>query len=71
MSQERQERLRAILGETTPRDERQLRMQCLTLGHEMERRLFGNRLGRRQAVLDHARAFVDFVRSNESKDAEE
>ncbi len=71
MTEDRQERLRAIFSETTPRDERQLRIECLRLGQKMERRIFGTRLGRRQAVLDHARAFVDFVRHNESKDAEE
>ena len=61
---DRQERLRAIfpgLNEITRRDEQQLRMECLKLGHEIEHRFFGNRLGRRLATLDHAQAFVDFV----------
>ncbi len=65
-----EERLKALLNTPGRRDEQQLRIECLRLGHEMERRLFNHRLGRRQAVLDHARAFVDFVHHNESKDAE-
>ncbi len=68
---EREERLRAILGRTMPRGQRELVLTCLKMGMEMERRVFGNRLGRRQAVLDHARAFMDFVSHNVIEDAEE
>ena len=56
-----EERLLSILRETTPRDKQELLIECLKMGIEMERRFLGSRLGRRQAVLDHARAFVDFV----------
>lgn len=69
-----EERLRSILRATTPRDQQQLLMECLKMGMEMERSLFGNRLGRRQAVLDHARAFIDFVTMtsrNQSQSEEE
>ncbi len=58
----RTERLKAILQTPGQRDERQLRLECLRLGHEIERR---------QAVLNHARAFVDFVRRDELEHAEE
>ncbi len=68
---ERQERLRAILGSTTPRDQRELVLTCLKMGMEMERRFFSNRLGRRQAVIDQARAVLDFVSHNVIEDAEE
>ncbi len=68
---ENEARLRAILGSTTPRDQRELILTCLKMGVKMERGFFGNRLGRRQAVLDHARAFMDFVSHNVIEDAEE
>ncbi len=71
MNKERQERLRAILPGATGRDQRELVLTCLKMGMEIERRFFGNRLGRRQAVLDHARAFMDFVSHNVIEDAEE
>ena len=70
MNKERQERLRAIFPGPT-RDQRELVLTCLKMGMEIERRFFGNRLGRRQAVLDHARAFMDFVSHNGIEDAEE
>ncbi len=41
------------------------------MGIEVERGLFGNRLGRRHAVFDHARAFMDSVHHNVIEDAEE
>ncbi len=70
---DRRERLNKIfpMAAIEQRDEREIRLKCLQLGHEIERSLFGNRPARRQTVIDHARAFVDFVRHNESKDAEE
>ena len=68
---ESEARLRALLGRTTPRDQRQFVLTCLEMRMKMERRFFGNRLGRRQAVLDHARAFMDFVSHNVIEDAEE
>ena len=68
---ENEARLRQLLCQTTPRDQRELILTCLKMGIEMERRFFGNRLGRRQAVIDHARAFMDFVSHNVIEDAEE
>ncbi len=64
-------RLRQLLCQTTPKDQRDLVLACLEMGMKMERRYFGNRLGRRQAVIDHARAFMDFVGSNVIEDTEE
>ena len=71
MNKERQERLNAIFSVSSGRDQRELVLTCLKMGMEMERRVFGNRLGRRQAVFDHARAFMDFVSHNVIEDAEE
>ena len=64
-------RLRHILCEITPRDQRELILECLKMGMTMERGFFGSRLGRRQAVIDHALAFMDFVGNNVIEDAEE
>ena len=70
MNKERQKRLRAIFP-GPGRDQQELVLTCLKMGMEMERRFFGNRLRRRQAVIDHARAFMDFVNHNVIEDAEE
>ena len=71
MNKERQERLRAIFSGPTGRNQQELVLTCLKMGMEIERRYFGNRLRRRQAVIDHARAFMDFVNHNVIEDAEE
>ena len=63
-------RLRQLLCQTTPRDQRELVLACLKMGVNIERGFFGNRLGRRQAVIDHARAFMDFVGSHVIEDTE-